>query len=217
MLTILTVHEGDSGSWVVHATAAEFYGHVVATNTFGEAYVMPAIDTLANIRECLGATSVTLPNATDLPVKSCVPVTVRPKHVSKIKHRRKTSKSEGSIQPYSSLRMRIRWDPRFSQHRTFHDRPFKDALDHLSVSPDVLEALFSSDCDSWQNQQIRMFFNEVEQEHANKTQQIYLKDKHHSGCEAAAIWLDPSELLSVLSRQVRSADDSGKSYRRRLM
>lgn len=34
-------------------------------NAFGEAYVMPANDTFASIRECMGASSVTLPDAGD--------------------------------------------------------------------------------------------------------------------------------------------------------
>ncbi|KAJ4362385.1 hypothetical protein N0V83_010478 [Neocucurbitaria cava] len=61
-----TVREGDSGAWVVHAAAPDLYGHVVATNIFGDAYVMPALQTFENMRECLGATSVTLPNTGDL-------------------------------------------------------------------------------------------------------------------------------------------------------
>lgn len=59
------VLEGDSGAWVVHAAASELYGHVVATSVFGDAYVMPATDTLENIRQCLGATLVCLPNEDD--------------------------------------------------------------------------------------------------------------------------------------------------------
>ncbi|KAF1846956.1 uncharacterized protein K460DRAFT_50841 [Cucurbitaria berberidis CBS 394.84] len=61
-----TVCEGDSGAWIVHSAAPEMYGHVVATNVFGDAYVMPALDTFENMRECLGAISVTLPDAHDL-------------------------------------------------------------------------------------------------------------------------------------------------------
>jgi hypothetical protein len=60
------VREGDSGAWVVHSTAALLYGHIVATNPFGEAYMIPALDIFENMRECLGATSVTLPTASDL-------------------------------------------------------------------------------------------------------------------------------------------------------
>ena len=38
----------------------------MATNVFGSAYVMPVIDTFENIRQCLGATSVCLPDDQDL-------------------------------------------------------------------------------------------------------------------------------------------------------
>jgi hypothetical protein len=65
-LTIYIVGAGDSGAWVVHVAAPELYGHVVATNTFGDACVMPALDVLENMRQCFGATSVALPTACDL-------------------------------------------------------------------------------------------------------------------------------------------------------
>jgi hypothetical protein len=58
---MITVCEGDSGAWVVHSAEPALYGHVVATDAFGDAYVIPAIDTLENIRKCLGAVSVQLP------------------------------------------------------------------------------------------------------------------------------------------------------------
>lgn len=58
---MVTVCEGESGAWVVHSASPAFYGHVVATNIFGDAYVIPAVDTLENIRKCLGAVSVQLP------------------------------------------------------------------------------------------------------------------------------------------------------------
>jgi hypothetical protein len=37
----------------------------VATDAFGDAYVLPAPDTFNNIRECIGAISVQLPNESD--------------------------------------------------------------------------------------------------------------------------------------------------------
>jgi hypothetical protein len=60
------VAEGDSGAWVVHAAASELYGHVVATDALGDAYVLPALATFENMRECLGAAAVTLPTTYDL-------------------------------------------------------------------------------------------------------------------------------------------------------
>lgn len=53
--------EGDSGAWVAHYAAPEVYGHVVATDILGDAYVMPSVDTLQEIKECMGAKSVRLP------------------------------------------------------------------------------------------------------------------------------------------------------------
>lgn len=65
------VCNGDSGAWVVHNAAPEFYGHVVATDGFGDAYVIPALDTLSNIRDCMGAISVHLPDRTDFEAEDC--------------------------------------------------------------------------------------------------------------------------------------------------
>jgi hypothetical protein len=56
------VIEGDSGAWVAHNAAPEVYGHVVATDILGDAYVMPSVDTLEEIRDCLAAKYVELPH-----------------------------------------------------------------------------------------------------------------------------------------------------------
>lgn len=45
---------------MVHSAAPELYGHTVATDAFGDAYVIPILNTFENIRTCLGATSVLL-------------------------------------------------------------------------------------------------------------------------------------------------------------
>jgi hypothetical protein len=50
----------------VHSAASELYGHVVATDALGDVYVLPALETFENMRECLGAAAVTLPTAHDL-------------------------------------------------------------------------------------------------------------------------------------------------------
>jgi hypothetical protein len=55
------VCEGDSGAWVAHSAAPEVYGHVVATDILGDAYVTPSVDTFQEIKECMGAKSVRLP------------------------------------------------------------------------------------------------------------------------------------------------------------
>jgi hypothetical protein len=60
-LLFLTVCDGDSGAWVVHSHSPEVYGHVVATDVFGYAYVIPMLDTFKNIKECMGAADVGLP------------------------------------------------------------------------------------------------------------------------------------------------------------
>jgi hypothetical protein len=49
----------------VNEATLEVYGHVVATDTFREAYVVPLLAIFADIKEQLGAESVCLPTAVD--------------------------------------------------------------------------------------------------------------------------------------------------------
>ncbi|KAI0974900.1 hypothetical protein F4678DRAFT_355004 [Xylaria arbuscula] len=52
---------GDSGSWVIRESTGEVYGHVVSTDMFGEAYIMPLGNTLRDIQAHLHADQVNLP------------------------------------------------------------------------------------------------------------------------------------------------------------
>jgi hypothetical protein len=61
-----TVCDSDSGAWVVHSAAPELYGHMVATDAIGDAYIIPALDTFSNIRDCMGAVAVQLPTVQDI-------------------------------------------------------------------------------------------------------------------------------------------------------
>jgi hypothetical protein len=49
----------------VHNASPEVYGHLVATDLFGDGYVIPMLDTFNDITQCLGASSVELPKETD--------------------------------------------------------------------------------------------------------------------------------------------------------
>jgi len=70
---------------VVHHAAPELYGHIVATDALGDGYVIPALDTFENIRECMGVAAVLLPTRNDFIAtpgktpgsKSCVSPSVR--------------------------------------------------------------------------------------------------------------------------------------------
>lgn len=67
--TRLGIREGDSGSWVVHNGSPLVFGHVVATDVFGDAYVIPMVDTFDDIKRCIGAKAVELPTAKDFKVQ----------------------------------------------------------------------------------------------------------------------------------------------------
>ena len=56
------VIDGDCGSLIVNQETLEAYGHVVASNPLGEAYVVPLRNTFRQIRDALGAKDVSLPS-----------------------------------------------------------------------------------------------------------------------------------------------------------
>ncbi|KAI9794814.1 MAG: hypothetical protein M1816_002942 [Peltula sp. TS41687] len=70
---------GDSGSWVVDQKSFEVYGHVVATDAFGEALVIPMKSTLQDIKDRFAMDEVSIPDVTQ--VECCqleIMATVRP-------------------------------------------------------------------------------------------------------------------------------------------
>ena len=58
--------DGDSGSWVVDTTSHEVCGYIVASDVFGEAYVIPFMDGLESIKQELGASCVELMDPSDI-------------------------------------------------------------------------------------------------------------------------------------------------------
>ena len=60
------VIDGDCGSLVVSQETLEIYGHVVASNPLGEAYVVPLRNTFHQIRDALRAKELSLPSPVPL-------------------------------------------------------------------------------------------------------------------------------------------------------
>jgi hypothetical protein len=87
------VCEGDSGAWVAHSAAPEVYGHVVATDILGDAYVMPLVDTFQEIKECMGAKSVRLPLGSGITCAETEAATISKSRVTSI-----------SLQPQNDFR-----------------------------------------------------------------------------------------------------------------
>ncbi|PVH73640.1 hypothetical protein DL98DRAFT_594829 [Cadophora sp. DSE1049] len=50
--------QGDSGSWVIDASTNEVYGHIVASDIFGRAYVIPLSDVFSDIKSRLSLADV---------------------------------------------------------------------------------------------------------------------------------------------------------------
>jgi hypothetical protein len=63
------VIDGDCGSLIVSQETLEIYGHVVASNPLGEAYVVSLQNTFRQIRDVLGAKELSLPNPGPLTAK----------------------------------------------------------------------------------------------------------------------------------------------------
>ena len=57
---------GECGAWVVDADTGELYGHVVASDDLGQAYVVPAQLTFKDIQESLKALAVDVPSYSEL-------------------------------------------------------------------------------------------------------------------------------------------------------
>ncbi|TGJ78283.1 hypothetical protein E0Z10_g10480 [Xylaria hypoxylon] len=78
---------GDSGSWVIHETTGEVYGHVVSIDMLGEAYVMPLNHTLQDIQAHIHADYVGLPQESEKPIdtwKSTVQIEEYPGPLKKL-------------------------------------------------------------------------------------------------------------------------------------
>ncbi|KAK1465930.1 hypothetical protein CMEL01_11922 [Colletotrichum melonis] len=59
------VRSGDSGAWVVGSSSHDVFGHIVARDMFGDAYVVPLDQTFNDIRTSMDATSVQLASPQD--------------------------------------------------------------------------------------------------------------------------------------------------------
>ncbi|KAK1729556.1 uncharacterized protein BDZ83DRAFT_36104 [Colletotrichum acutatum] len=59
------VRSGDSGAWVVGSSSYDVFGHIVATDMFGDAYVVPLDQTFNDIQKSTGAISVQLASPQD--------------------------------------------------------------------------------------------------------------------------------------------------------
>ena len=66
MLIVAALQQGDCGSWVIDIETGEVYGHVVASDDFGEAYVVPLRDTIKDIETQSQLTSVHVPTLSDI-------------------------------------------------------------------------------------------------------------------------------------------------------
>jgi hypothetical protein len=164
----------------VHSTSHHLYGHIVATNPFGEAYMIPALDTFENMRECLGATSVTLPTASDLRVayvsqsnstedevaavwRKANPISSRPptppESTPDFRHLNSDREIPLADPTLRDPRARF-WNPTFATERRINDRPFIECHRSMFHNLDVLDTfldLSSSSTPSFELQSVKNF------------------------------------------------------------
>ena len=147
------------------------YGHMVATNTLGHAYVIPVVETFENIRECLGATSVSLPDAEDL--VDNIPAAGSPTFASM--HDERNANTSSQVKPdvdghtedanvsrhvRKCLHDSKRWSSLFEPDRNIQDRRFVECLNNPSRS-NLLDALLgypSEDVSQCEIQAVKEFF-----------------------------------------------------------
>jgi hypothetical protein len=162
------VRRGDSGAWVVHATKPELYGHVVSTNAFEQAYVLPVVDTFENIRLCLGAESVVLPSTEELsrPVGDTKSREAKARrHIKRPIKPKRRAESVSSRTRFESVASRMKsvrpdrankWPLEFASRRMFFDQSFVENLRQLKVSLDPLSALLGEPSERLSSQEIRL-------------------------------------------------------------
>ncbi|KAF2794524.1 hypothetical protein K505DRAFT_383881 [Melanomma pulvis-pyrius CBS 109.77] len=152
-----TVCDGDSGAWVGHTAAPELYGHIVATNAFGDAFVIPAPDTFNNIIECI--VSVQLPEQSDFK-------TIHLPDIPHLPPARILRDLPAKVDQPRAL-FRKQWNPIFSKNRNFsEDQPWAQAINSLNDSGlnDSGHSLFfegynAGGCSSFRSMEIEEFMN----------------------------------------------------------
>ncbi|KAJ0117985.1 hypothetical protein J7T55_014436 [Diaporthe amygdali] len=60
-----TVTQGDSGAWVVDPRLSKIYGHIIATNNNGHAYMVPLHSVITEMKDIMGINDVSLAIETD--------------------------------------------------------------------------------------------------------------------------------------------------------
>jgi hypothetical protein len=182
---------------------------------------MPAVDTFENIRESLGAATVSLPSRTDLEPSTTTPQQspksrMRKRLVAsgpqkKIQSFSRTSRSKswrsggfeekrgGSQKPIPHKA----WNPIFFSCHTFRDRR------HIEIWPDkdgfynlLEEYLCYSDSPgrSWVSEQVRKF---LRRQHTNLSTKLWINDRTERSATNPTGWLTSSELEAAFRSEHR--------------
>ncbi|KAF2999686.1 hypothetical protein E8E13_002285 [Curvularia kusanoi] len=172
-MTDSKVTQGDSGAWVVHVANSELYGHVVATNVFDQVYVIPVLETFENMRACLGAVSVGLPDARGLMRAS----ESAKSDVVKVNNKSTYRKGKRSTRPthkaYQGKRIKQgrsldwskvnkTWGPLFQTNRPSFDQPYVESLMQRGQKLHLLSNLLgepSPDISRHEIQQVKAYFD----------------------------------------------------------
>lgn len=167
--------QGDSGAWVVHVANSELYGHVVATNVFGQVYVIPVLDTFENMRACLGAVSVGLPDARGLmrARESAKSDVVKVNNQSTYRKRKRSARpTQKNCQSrrikqgrsFEWFKVNKRWSSLFQTNQPSFDQPYVESLMQRGIRLDLLDSLLgepSPDISRHEIQQVSTYFQSL--------------------------------------------------------
>lgn len=198
------------------------YGHVVATNTFGEAYVIPANDAFENIKDCLGATSVTLPTGADLTCDPFIESSPHSKQMPALEAEHSCCRQPHRSQMNHALYGPKVWDPKMFEHRLTIDRPFLDTLglqDHhteLDILKGFLAPIGTLD-PSWAITDAHNNTKCRDQQLTTTHRHVYLDDRFRDSFDYQAKWIRADELCSHLLISEGEKGDFSRGCHRRLM
>lgn len=181
------------------------YGHLVAANLFGEAYVVPANDAFDNMRECLGATSMSLPDAKDF-IQSRSVVSPRTSSLT----------TKDSHEPSWNQK---KWDPIFLQERlNVRDSRFIDIRKHLGPQRDIFDVFLEEDYSfrgpSWETEFLKTIMMRPRIKSVHSKAHTWWKTKSQAQ-RRCCVGLTAEELRSQLAKIDPSTNTT--EHRRRLM
>lgn len=204
----------------MHAAGPALYGHVVATNTFGEVYVIPANDTFENIKECLGAAVVTLPTVKDLAFGPSIGCKLRNKQVTERESKSISLQHSHSHGINKVLYAPKVWNPWFFKKRFVHNRTYMSTLEHSTSDQAILDAFLQDEImfsTHWEVEIVRDYLKRSHQQPVGVHPHVYLVERSGDTKQRQAKWVRADEFPSHIKDPMRGKSDLGPDCNQRLV